>query len=145
MQRARRLAALTDAVIEKLDAITVHATRAAAERRALDRGLKSSPEQDSDDLNGGKEVEGMLLEARGDAASVFELVEEALDEIALAIEELAVAAGHPAVSGRRDAGTDASLTHEGAKPVDIAGLAGDEPAFGRVHIEQGAGGTEIVA
>src|SRR6185437_9187333 len=45
----------------------------------LGRGLKSCPEQDSDELNGGKEVGGVLFEACGDAAGMFELVEEALD------------------------------------------------------------------
>ena len=39
-------------------------------------------------MNSGKKIPGELVVARGDGAEVFELVEEALDEIAFAVERL---------------------------------------------------------
>ena len=86
----------------------------------------------------------MLLEARGDASGMFELVEEALNEIALPIQKLAVAARHPTAAGRRNAGANAPLAQERAEPVGIIGLVGDQPAVGWHHVEQGSGGAEIV-
>ena len=108
------------------------------------RGLKSCPEQDGDDLNGGQEVDGVFFEAGCDPAGVFELVEEAFDEIALPIQDLAVASRHPAASGRRDAGSDAALAQEFAEPVGVVGFVGDEATMGRNHVEQSAGGAKIV-
>ena len=75
-------------------------------RKYLGRGLKSCPDQDGDDLNGSDEVNGVFFEAGGDAAGVFDLVEEAFDEIALPIQDLAVASRHSATSGGRDAGSN---------------------------------------
>lgn len=86
----------------------------------------------------------MLLEPSGDATSVLELVEEALDEIALAVEDLAVVTRYPATAGRRDAGSDAALAQELAEPIGIVGLVGDESAVGGDHVDQRAGGTEVM-
>lgn len=86
----------------------------------------------------------MLVEACGNATGMFKLVEEALDEIALSVEDLAVASRHSAASGGWDAGTDAALVQELAEPVGVVGLVGDQAAVGGYHVEQGAGGAEIV-
>ena len=110
----------------------------------LGRGLKSCPEQDSDDLNGGKEVGGVFFEAGGDAASMFELIEEALDEIALAVEDLAVASRHSAAAGCRNASANAALAQDVSEPVGVVGLVGDQAAMDGYHVEQAAGGAEIV-
>ena len=44
------------------------------------------PESDRCDCNGGEEVSSEFVVARGDPAEVFDLVEEALDKVALAVE-----------------------------------------------------------
>jgi hypothetical protein len=68
---------------------TSGAARVANELRlsGLGRGLISpDPEPDRCEGNGGKEVARELVVARGDPSDVLELVEEALDEIALPVE-----------------------------------------------------------
>ena len=59
--------------------------------RPLGHGLKTGPEQDSDELRSGKEVAGVLFEAGRGAAGMLELVEEVLDEVVLVVKELAIA------------------------------------------------------
>ena len=55
---------------------------------ALDHLLISShPDTDGGELDEGEVIGGVLLVAGGDGPEVLELVEEALDEIAVAIEE----------------------------------------------------------
>jgi len=95
-------------------------------------------------LNGGKEVDGMFFEAGCDPAGMLKPVEEALDEIALPIEDLAVSSRHVSASGGRNAGPDAALAQEHAQPVGIIGLVGDEAAVGWQDVDQGRHGREIV-
>jgi len=95
-------------------------------------------------LNGGKEVDGVLFEAGCDPAGVLDPVEEALDEIALPIEDLAVVPWRAPASGRRNAGPDAAFAQEVAEPVGVVGLVGDEAAVGRNDVDQGGNGGEIV-
>jgi len=53
----------------------------------LGRGLIiPDPDSGGDESNGRQEVSGELVEAGGDASEVLELVEEALDEVALPVE-----------------------------------------------------------
>jgi hypothetical protein len=70
-------------------------------------------------LNGCQEVDGVLFEAGCDPASVLELVEEALDEIALSIQDFAVAPRHTPASGRWNAGPDLALAQALAEPVGV--------------------------
>jgi hypothetical protein len=86
----------------------------------------------------------MFFEASCDPAGMFEPVEEALDEIALPIQDLAVAPWHGSASGGRNAGPDAALAQEHTQPVGIIGLVGDEAAVGRQDVDQGGHGREIV-
>jgi hypothetical protein len=86
----------------------------------------------------------MLFEAGCDPAGVLEPVEEALDEIALSIEDLAVAPWHAPALGGRNAGPDAALAQERAEPIGIVGLVGDEAAVGRNDVDQGGHGRKIV-
>lgn len=95
-------------------------------------------------MNGGKEVGGVLFEAGCDPAGVLDLVEEPFDEIALPIQDFAVAARHAPASGRRNAGPDAPLAQVLAKPVSIVGLVADEAAVGRKSLDEGGHGREIV-
>jgi hypothetical protein len=68
--------------------------------------IKSWPDSDGDNLNGGEEVDRVGFEAGCDPAGVLELVEEAFNEIALPVKDLAVAPRHASASGRWDAGPD---------------------------------------
>jgi hypothetical protein len=95
-------------------------------------------------LNGGEEVDGVLFEAGCDPTGVLELVEEAFDEIALPVEDLAVAPRHAPASGRRNAGPDAPLAQALAEPVCVIGLVAEEAAVGREHIDQGGDGGEVM-
>lgn len=95
-------------------------------------------------MNSGKEVDGVLFEAGCDPASMLDPVEESLDEIALPIQNLAVAARHAPASGGWNAGPDTALVQELAEPVGIVSLVGDEAAVGRKDVDQGGHGTEVV-
>lgn len=95
-------------------------------------------------MNGGEEVDGVFFEAGGDPASVFEFVEEAFDEIALPIQDLAVAARPSPASSGWDAGSDMALAQELTEPVGVVGFVSDEATIGWNHIEQSAGGAKIV-
>lgn len=110
----------------------------------LGRGLKFCPYSDGDDLNGGEEVDGMLFEAGCDPAGVLELVEEAFDEIALPVEDLAVAPRHASAPGRWDAGPDAPLSQALAEPVGVIGLVAEEATIGWEHVDQGGNGREVM-
>jgi hypothetical protein len=75
---------------------------------------------------------------------VLETVQEALDEIALPIQDFAVAPRHVPASGGRNAGPDATLAQELAEPVGIVSPVADEATVGRRDIDQGRDGREIV-
>lgn len=95
-------------------------------------------------MNSGQEVDGVLFEASCDPAGVLEPVEEALDEIALSVQDFAVAPRHAPASRGRNAGPNAALAQKLPEPVRIVGLVGDEAAVGRQDIDQGGNGGEIV-
>ena len=87
-----------------------------------------SVEQDDGggELNGGEEVSSELVVSCGDAAEVLELVEEALDEVALAVErEVAMARGDAIGLGRDDRG-DAPRLQGQDQGVGVIGLVGQE-------------------
>ena len=86
----------------------------------------------------------MLVEACCDSAGVLDLVEEALDEVALSVQDFAVAPGHTPASGRRNAGPDAALAQELAEPVGVVGLVGDEAAVGRQDVDESRNGSEVM-
>src|SRR6185437_1782901 len=96
-------------------------------RVSLGHGLiMPEPEADGGELEHGEEVRGMLLVARGDAATMLDPVEEALDAVALSVKGLAEA-GAPATiclggNVRRGTGRlDAS-----AEPIGVVGLVGEQ-------------------
>ena len=94
------------------------------------------PEADCGESDGGEEVSGELVMAGGDGTAVFELVEEALDEVALAME--------PAIDGA--AGTQVALAGDmgpGAAGLDgvddgpgVVAAVGDDIAGKRQAVEQ---------
>ena len=90
----------------------------------------SSVEEDggASELNAGKENLGKLVVAGGDGPEMFELVEEALDEIAFAVEgEVARARGFPGGFGGDDGG-DRSIVEGGDEGVGVEGLVSDQSA-----------------
>jgi hypothetical protein len=87
----------------------------------------SSVEQhrSSDQLNCGEEISGELIVTRGDAPKVLEFVEEALDEVAFAVErEVAFALGL-AVGLGRDHRNDVARREGIDERIGIIGLVGN--------------------
>ena len=105
--------------------------------------IMPEPEADGGELEHGEEVRGMLLVARGDAATMLDPVEEALDAVALSVKGLAEA-GAPATiclggNVRRGTGRlDAS-----AEPIGVVGLVGEQDGSLAQPTEQLGGGRTI--
>ena len=101
----------------------------------------SDPKSCGNESDGGEEVSGELVVAGGDAAEVFEFVEEALDEVALAVE-LGIDGSLPlAVALGRDVGGGAVSDQEVENGLGIVAAVGDGVA-GRLEAfdEVGDGG-----
>src|SRR5260370_9213966 len=88
----------------------------------------SSVEQDEscDQLDGGEEISSEFVVARGDGPVVFDFVEEALDEIALAIEHEIAIALRLAVGFWRDHRSDGSLIECVDQRIGVVSLVADE-------------------
>src|SRR5260370_8113623 len=84
----------------------------------------SSVEQDEscDQLDGGEEISSEFVVARGDGPVVFDFVEEALDEIALAIEHEIAIALRLAVGFWRDHRSDLPLIECVDQRIAVVGL-----------------------
>src|SRR6202041_847767 len=65
-------------------------------------GLKPSPQTGGSEQDGSKEVSGGFVVARCDAAEMLQLVKEALDQVALPIDQVVDWAWDLAVTGGRD-------------------------------------------
>jgi len=83
---------ITEATLVKVktksptDNVNVNGPKVVWRVRVLGHGLiMSEPEADRSELEHGEEVGSVLFVARGDAAAMFDLVEEPLDAVALAI------------------------------------------------------------
>ena len=101
------------------------------------------PEAYGSQRQGGEEVSCELVEACGDAAEVFELVEEPFDEIALAVNLGIDRATDPDVALARDVGGSATGLDElddGAREV---APVGDDIAVQVEALEQRRGGRLV--
>ena len=98
------------------------------------------PESDGSEMDGGEEVSGELVVARGDASEVFEFVEEALDEVAPAIEAGIDRALRFAVALCRDVGNGAVCGQEFEDGVGIVTAVGNGIAGGLEAVDQGRDG-----
>jgi hypothetical protein len=87
---------------------------------------KGYPEFCGDESDEAEERERGLVEARGDASPVFELVEQALDQVALPIGVAVVWDGIAAVVFRRDDGLDTTKQQFFADRVGVIALVGDQ-------------------
>ena len=105
----------------------------------------SSVEEDggASELNAGKENLGKLVVAGGDGPEMFELVEEALDEIAFAVEGEVARARCFSVGFAWDDWGDRSMVEGGDEGVGVEGLVGDQSA-GVDGFDQRLGASQIV-
>jgi hypothetical protein len=95
-------------------------------------------------LDHSEEVGGELVVSGCDAAEVLELVEEALDEVALAIEALGEAGLPPSVSFGGDVGRRALFLDVRANAVGVVGLVGQDNDAGSEAVEQLVGDLAVV-
>jgi hypothetical protein len=87
-----------------------------------------SVEQDdsASELNRGEKISGEFVVARGDGAKVLEFIEEALDEIALAIERKVASPRDLSVGLRRDHRGDLSLCESIEQCIGIVSLVAEQ-------------------
>src|SRR6202023_1195846 len=88
----------------------------------------SSVEQycNSGELHSGKEISGEFVVACGDSAEVLELIEEALDEVAFAIEREVACPLDLTVGFGRDDRSDFPLREDLDEPIGIVGLVSNQ-------------------
>ena len=88
----------------------------------------SSVEQDcsGDQLDSGKEISGEFVVARGDGSEVLELIEEALDEVAFAIEREVARPLDLTVRFGRDDGSDCPPGESVNERIGIVSLVTDQ-------------------
>ena len=77
-------------------------------------------------LNAGEEISGQFVVACGDSSKVLELVEEALDEIALTVEDKITSPRRLAVGFRRNHGGDFALGERIEQRVGVVRLVANQ-------------------
>ena len=87
--------------------------------------LLFEPDSDSGEFNEAHEVDEQLIISGCDASELFELVEEALDEIALLVEVDVVGALNLAIALGRDDDLRAFSSNCGAQMVGVVAFVGD--------------------
>ena len=90
------------------------------------RLIKSKPGLYGGELDEGEIVLGVFFEARGDGAEVLDLVEEARDDVAVAIEERAQAGRVFPTRDRLDAGPCTSRFQALAQGIGVIGPVGQQ-------------------
>ena len=80
-------------------------------------------------MNSGEEIPGKFIVARGDSAEVFELVEEALDEIAFAVERVVACPLHFAVGLWGNHRADVAALESVDQGIGVVGLIGEQGAW----------------
>ncbi len=105
--------------------------------------ISPGPQARRGESHGGEEVAGELVEARSNAPEMLELVEVALDEVALAVDAPADRAMDAALAGRRNVGLGAAPADEIEQGVGVIAAVGDDVAALEAG-EQMRSGLEIV-
>ncbi len=95
-------------------------------------------------MDHGEEVLGEFVVSGGDAAEVLDLAEEALDEVALAIEHLAETGFPFAIGFGRDVWHRALRLDQIADPVGVISFVGQDDGAGIEAIQQPVCGRPIV-
>ena len=94
-------------------------------------------------MNSGKEIPGELVVTRGDGAEVFELVKEALDEVAFAVERIVAGALDFAVGLWGNHGGDVAAFESIDQCIGVVCLVGEQGA--RIGgLDQWLGAGQIV-
>lgn len=83
------------------------------------------PQEHADEQDASQKRAGQLVEAGRDGSVMLDLVEEALDEVALAVEGEVAVAGLLAIGFRRDDRLDFACFQRLNKPVAIVALVSD--------------------
>ena len=86
----------------------------------------------------------MLFEARRDGPEVLDLVKEAFDEVAIAVEEGAEARDALAVRHRLDVRPSATIGDAGAEPVGVVSAVCEEYIAFADRIEQAGGAPPVM-
>jgi hypothetical protein len=108
------------------------------------RLISSEPQPHRGELDHGEEVGGELVVAGSDAAEVLQLREEALDQVALAVEALAEA-GFPApVALGRDVGRGALVLDQLADAIGVVGLIRQHDGSRDEMVEQRVGDLPVM-
>jgi hypothetical protein len=108
------------------------------------RLISSEPQPHRGELDHVEEVGGELVVAGSDAAEVLQLREEALDQVALAVETLAEA-GFPApVALARDVGRGALVLDQLADAIGVVGLIRQHDGSRDEMVEQCVGDLPVM-
>jgi len=102
----------------------------------LGRGLKPSPKAGSRQHHGCEEVSGSFVVTCGDTAEVLELIEEALDEVALPVERVIDGALDLAVAAGRDMGAATATFDQINYGASVVAAIGNEVALRLEPFEQ---------
>ena len=106
-----------------------------------DRLIKPHPDSRRGEFDEGEVVGVVLFVARGDGPEVFELAEEALDEVAISVEEAAEGRDVLTVRHRLDVSPGAAGREVGPEGVAVVGPIGEQDlAVGEIaeHIGRAA-------
>jgi hypothetical protein len=95
-------------------------------------------------LDHGEEVGGELVVASSDAAEVLQLREEALDQVALAVEALAEAGFSAPVALGRDVGRGALVLDQLADAIGVVGLIRQHDGSRDEMVEQRVGDLPVM-
>lgn len=87
-------------------------------------------------MDHGEEVGRELVVAGGDTAEVFELAEEALDQVAFAVEPFGKARLPLSVNLGRNVGRGALLLDQRAEAISVVSLVGQHDRAGAEMVEQ---------
>ena len=96
----------------------------------------AQPYADGDEFESGEEGVAEFIVARGDAAVMFDLIEEPLDQVSLSIEVRAEDDGIHAVALGRDVGPSATLDQVGPDLVDVIGPVPQQHGAARQALKQ---------
>lgn len=105
-------------------------------RRSRSPTHKPHPDFGGDEFNDGEVVGIVFFEARGDGPEMLELVEEPLDEVAVAIEERAEGRDVDAPRHGFDVGPSATLRQAFTKRIAVIGAIGQQGLAGTETVEQ---------
>src|SRR5579862_1861584 len=118
--------------------------RSALAARTRSPTHKPHPDPCGDEFDDGEVVGVVFFEARSDGSEMFDLVEEALDEVAISVEEGAKSRDIDPSRHWFDVGPGAALGQRGSQRVAVIGSVGEQNLTGAEPVEQVVGASAIV-